>query len=103
MPFYYGKRSAGICVVLGSKKASTYSSEYASGFFEPCAARLPAAPLPRNEGLLRQTPGRMLKKSTSLEKVEVQAKVETRRSALDLHSTSTSACLPAVVYRWVFA
>ena len=47
-----GKRSASICVVLGSKKASTYSSEYASGFFEPCAAHLPAAPLPRNEDYL---------------------------------------------------
>ena len=35
MPFYCGKRSAGICVVLGPKKSSTYSSEYASGFFEP--------------------------------------------------------------------
>ena len=34
MPFYYGKCSAAICVVLGSKK-STYVSEYASGFFEP--------------------------------------------------------------------
>jgi len=33
MPFYRGKRSAGICVVLGPKKSSTYSSEYASGFF----------------------------------------------------------------------
>jgi hypothetical protein len=32
MPFYCGKRSAGICVVLGPKKSSTYSSEYASGF-----------------------------------------------------------------------
>jgi hypothetical protein len=65
MPFYYGKRSAGICVVLGPKKSSTYSSEYASGFFEPAASHLPAAPLPRNEGLLRQTPGRMLKKAAS--------------------------------------
>ena len=25
MPFYCGKRSAGICVVLGLKKSSTYS------------------------------------------------------------------------------
>lgn len=41
----------------------------------------------------------MLKKSASVEKVEVQAKVEARRSALDLHSTS--ACLPVVVYRWI--
>ena len=32
MSFYYGKRSAGICVVLGPKKSSTYSSEYAPGF-----------------------------------------------------------------------
>jgi len=65
MPFYYGKRSASICVVLGPKKSSTYSSEYASGFFRSAASHLPAAPLPRNEGLLRQTPGRMLKKSAS--------------------------------------
>jgi len=35
MPFYCGERSADICIVLGSKKPSTYSSEYASGFFEP--------------------------------------------------------------------
>jgi hypothetical protein len=41
MPFYCGKRSVRICVVLGSKKSSTCSSDYASGFFEPCAARLP--------------------------------------------------------------
>ena len=37
MPFYCGKRAAGICVVLGPKKPSTYSSEYASGFFEPAS------------------------------------------------------------------
>jgi len=56
MPFYCGKRSAGICVVLGPKKSSTYSSEYASGFFEPVASHLPTSPSPRNEGLLRQAP-----------------------------------------------
>ena len=56
MPFYCGKRSAGICVVLGPKTSSTYSSEYASGFFEPAASYLPASPFPRNEGLLGQTP-----------------------------------------------
>ena len=56
MPFCCGKRSAGICVVLGSKKSSTYSSEYASGFFEPAASHLPASPFPRNEGLLGQAP-----------------------------------------------
>jgi hypothetical protein len=50
MPFYCGKRSASICVVLGPKKSSPYSSEYASGFCEPAASRLPAAPLPRTEG-----------------------------------------------------
>jgi hypothetical protein len=43
MPFYCGKRSADICVVLG-QKSSTYSSEYASGFFEPAASHLPASP-----------------------------------------------------------
>jgi hypothetical protein len=42
MPFYSGKRSAGICVVLGSKNSSTYSSEYASGVFEPAVSHLPA-------------------------------------------------------------
>ena len=56
MPFYCSKRSASICVVLGPKKSSTYSSEYASGFSEPAASHLPAAPLLRNEGLLGQTP-----------------------------------------------
>jgi hypothetical protein len=59
MPFYCGKRSADICVVLGSKNSSTYFSEYASGFFKPCAAHLRASPLPRNEGLLRQTPSNL--------------------------------------------
>jgi hypothetical protein len=42
MLFYCGKRSAGICVVLGPKKSSTYPSEYACGFFEPAASHLPA-------------------------------------------------------------
>jgi len=56
MPFYCSKRSASICVVLGPKKSSTYSSGYASGFFEPAPSHLPAAHLLRNEGLLGQTP-----------------------------------------------
>jgi hypothetical protein len=56
MPFNCGKRSAGIRLVLGPKKSSTYSSEYAFGFFEPAASQLPAAPSLRNEGLLGQTP-----------------------------------------------
>ena len=74
MPFYCGKRSAGICFVLGPKKSSTYSLgkervlarlgwagviEYASGFFKPAASHLPASPSPRNEGLLGQTPSRV--------------------------------------------
>jgi hypothetical protein len=46
MPFYCGKRSADICVVLGPKTSSTYSSEYACGFFEPAASHLPASPFP---------------------------------------------------------
>jgi len=48
------------CVVLGSKKILNvlYSSEYASGFFKPCTAHLPAAPSPRNEGLLGWTSSR---------------------------------------------
>ena len=61
MPFYCGKRSAGICVVLGPKTSSTYSSEYASGFFQPAASHLPASPFPRNEGLLGQTPSMRFK------------------------------------------
>ena len=52
MPFCHGKGSAGICVVLGPEKSSTYSSEYASGFSAPAASHLPAAPLPHNDGLL---------------------------------------------------
>ena len=59
MPFSCGKRSANICVVLGPKKSSPYSSEYASGFSEPVALHLPASPSPRNEGLLGQTPALM--------------------------------------------
>ena len=56
MPFCCGKRSADICVVLGPKKSSTYSSEYAFSFFETAASHLPASPFPRNEGLLGQIP-----------------------------------------------
>lgn len=51
----HDKRSAGICVVLGPKKASTYSREYASGLFEPAASHLPASPSPCHKGLLGQT------------------------------------------------
>jgi hypothetical protein len=43
----------------------------------------------------------MLKKPASMEQVKVQAKVEARRSALDLCSASSSAYLPAGVHRWV--
>ena len=60
MPFYCDRRFAGICVVLGSKKSSTYSSGYASGFFKPAASYLPVSPSPRNEGLLGQTPSYFL-------------------------------------------
>ncbi len=42
MRFYCGERGAGICIVLGQKNPSTYSSEYASGFFKPAASHLPA-------------------------------------------------------------
>jgi hypothetical protein len=56
MPFYCGKRAAGICVVLGPKKSSTYCREYASGFLEPAALHLPPSHSPRDEGLLGQTP-----------------------------------------------
>jgi len=45
----------------------------------------------------------MLKRSGGMEKVEVQAKVEAQLRTLDLHSTSTSACLPAGIPRWVLA
>ena len=49
MPVYCGKRSIGICAILSPKKSSTYFSEYASSFFEPALAHLPAARSPRNE------------------------------------------------------
>jgi hypothetical protein len=45
----------------------------------------------------------MLKNSTCNEKVEAQDKVEAQMSLSDFHSTSTSACLPADVHRWVLA
>src|SRR5262247_906025 len=60
MLFYCGKRSAGICIVLGPKKSSTYCREYASGFLEPAAVHLPAALSPRNEASLGETPSRLL-------------------------------------------
>ena len=41
MLFDCGKRTAGICVVLGLKQSSTYPSEYASCFFEPEASTCP--------------------------------------------------------------
>jgi hypothetical protein len=44
MPFYCGKQSAGICVVLGRKISSTYSGEYVSGFFEPAVSDLAGPP-----------------------------------------------------------
>jgi hypothetical protein len=56
MPFYCGKRTAGICIVLGPKKFSTYYREYASGFLDPAALHLPTVHSPRNEGLLGQPP-----------------------------------------------
>jgi hypothetical protein len=65
MPFYCDERSTGIRIVLGQNKSSPYSSEYVSGFFEPCAVHLPASPSPRHEGLLGQTPSRLLTKSAS--------------------------------------
>jgi hypothetical protein len=49
MSFYCGQPSAGICVVLGAKKSSPYSSDYASGFFEPAAKHMPASAWPRNK------------------------------------------------------
>ena len=55
-PFYCGERSATICVVLGPKKSSTYSSEYASGFSGPVASHLAASPSPRHEGNVGQAP-----------------------------------------------
>ena len=60
-PFYYGERSTTICVVLGPKKLSTYSSGYASGFSRPVASLLVAPPSPRHEwqcrtGSLREKP-----------------------------------------------
>ncbi len=45
-----------ICVVLGSKKSSTYSSEYASSFSEPAVSHLPAPPSPLDEGHVGQAP-----------------------------------------------
>jgi hypothetical protein len=41
-PFYYGERSAIICIVLGPKKSSMYSCEYTPGFFGPAASHLTA-------------------------------------------------------------
>jgi hypothetical protein len=39
-----------MCVVLGPKKSSAYSSEYASGFSGPAALHLAAPPSFRHEG-----------------------------------------------------
>jgi len=45
-----------ICVVLGPKKSSMYSSEYTSGFSGPAASHLAAPPSPRYESNVRQAP-----------------------------------------------
>ncbi len=57
LTFLLRERSAAICVVLGTKKSSTYSSEYAPGFSRPAASHLAAPPSPRYEGNAEQTPG----------------------------------------------
>jgi hypothetical protein len=92
MPFYCGKRSAGIWVVLGPKKSSTYSSEYASGFFEPAASHLPASRFPRNEGLLGQTPSASIPENrkedscdTGADKEASCAAIETDADVQDIH------------------
>lgn len=41
------ERAVRTCVVLGSKKSSTYCSEYASGFLDPAALHLLVAGSPR--------------------------------------------------------
>jgi len=45
-----------ICVVLGPKKSSMYSSEYTSGFSWPAASHLAAPPSPRYESNVGQAP-----------------------------------------------
>lgn len=52
MPFYCGERCPGICFVLGLKKSSTYSGEYASGFSRPAVAHLPDPSSPRDASFL---------------------------------------------------
>jgi hypothetical protein len=47
--FYCGEGATAICVVLGPKKSSMYSSEYTSGFSGPAAWHLAAPPSPRDE------------------------------------------------------
>src|SRR5712692_9410477 len=61
LTFYCGERSATICVVLGPKKSSMYSSEHTSGFSGPAASHLAAPPSPRHEGNVGQAPSRMVK------------------------------------------
>src|SRR5712692_2939794 len=56
LTFYCGERSATICVVLGPKKSSMYSSEHTSGFSGPAASHLAAPPSPRHEGNVGQAP-----------------------------------------------
>ena len=65
MSFDCGKWSAGICVPLGAKHSSTYSSEYASGFFELAALHLPTASSLRNKEFLGQAPKRDAKHETN--------------------------------------
>ena len=78
MPFLYGKRSVGICVVVGRTSPGRLTISAARTnmvrlirrtvrpqriaantppvFFEPAASHLPASLFPRNEGLLGTDP-----------------------------------------------
>jgi hypothetical protein len=49
--------------VLGPKKSSTYSSQYASGFPGPAASHLAAPSSPRHEGNIGQAPSLIHRRS----------------------------------------
>ena len=74
-----------------------YSSEYASGFFEPAASHLPASPSPRKEGDAGQTPSTVLPTIGSLPLEQPSGLCGWKSSEISARIRSVSAFLPSTV------
>ena len=80
------------------EKILTVLQQYASGFFEPVAVHLPAAPSPRNEGLLGQTPALMHRAGWVCSVLIISFRQGGRRNFL---SPEAKGNLPSAVAFWV--